>query len=169
MNNTVIRGKSGWCSLIWSCSIFMPCHLLYNFPPNAFTLHFLFSPEKCHHMEKHQPAHSGRAEAGYSPHFLVTIYTVLCTFGVFLTQAMRKDRSGSLQCSQYLTFRLSHSLRGGVLGTGRERHTEMNLYHGWNCPSISPLQGLSNQSQRMMTERENWLYKRRPQLTSGGK
>lgn len=45
----------------------------------------------------------GRAGAGYSrekpsPHFLVIIYTVLCTFGVFLIQDMGTDRSGSLLC-----------------------------------------------------------------------
>lgn len=45
----------------------------------------------------------GRAGAGYShekpsPRFLVIIYTVLCTFGVFLIQDMGTDRSGSLLC-----------------------------------------------------------------------
>lgn len=122
---------------------FLCRHLLYNFLPSAFTSHFLFSSKKCHYMEKHQPAHSGRAGAGYSPHLLVTIYTVLCTFGAFLTHAMGKDRSGSLQCSQYLAFRLLLPQRLSFMY--RERYIEMNLHHGWNCP-ISPLQRLSTQS-----------------------
>lgn len=52
-NNAVIRRKSGWCSLIWSCIIFLPCHLLYNFLPKALAPHFLFYPKRCYCMEKY--------------------------------------------------------------------------------------------------------------------
>lgn len=120
-NNTVIRGKSG---LIWSCIIFLPCHLLYNFLPNAFSPHFLLSFEDVTEWLGLQ------GPAGYRckkpiPHSLIMIDPALCALGAFLTQAMGMDKSE-------LSFSLSDFDFFGswVLSTAMERYSEINLQHG---------------------------------------
>lgn len=140
MNNTVIRGKPGWCSLIWSCIIFLPCHLLYNFPPNT---HFPFFWEMLLYERTPLGCWSALGRV-WQPHSSSPHHQGPTSGapGVFLPLSTGMDESPSLLGSAFWASDFDF-LRDWILHTARERISEINLQCGGN---VTPIQKLLYQS-----------------------